>query len=109
MGKILFTMELPEPKLRKEQAPPAKAHKNAKRYSRKCKHKAKREEAPGDAPGASFFARRLGERSLRKRRQALGGLSWAFSLPLGSGQESADIPACLAVLRMGKGLRRGRA
>ena len=55
MGKILFSMEMPEPKLRKKQAPPAKAHKDAKKYSRKCKHKAKREEAPGNTPGASFM------------------------------------------------------
>ncbi len=46
MSKILFTLELPEPKLRKKHAPPGKRHKNAMHYSRKLKHKARREEAP---------------------------------------------------------------
>lgn len=39
MGKILFTLELPEPEIRKIQAPPVKKHKNKKLYSRKAKHK----------------------------------------------------------------------
>lgn len=39
MSKTLFTLVLPEPKVRKKQAPPAKAHKNKQAYSRKRKHK----------------------------------------------------------------------
>lgn len=39
MGKVLFVLELPEPKLRKEHAPPSKRHKDATKYSRKQKHK----------------------------------------------------------------------
>lgn len=35
MGKVLFVLELPEPKLRKEHAPPSKRHKDATKYSRK--------------------------------------------------------------------------
>ena len=54
MGKVLFVLELPEPKLRKEHAPPSKRHKDATKYSRKQKHKARRDEAP-DSSGASFF------------------------------------------------------
>lgn len=54
MGKVLFVLELPEPKLRKEHAPPSKRHKDATKYSRKQKHKARRDEAP-DNSGASFL------------------------------------------------------
>ena len=54
MGKVLFVLELLEPKLRKEHAPPSKRHKDATKYSRKQKHKARRDEAPDDS-GASFF------------------------------------------------------
>lgn len=54
MGKVLFVLELPEPKLRKEHAPPSKRHKDATKYSRKQKHKARRDEAP-DNPGLLFF------------------------------------------------------
>ena len=39
MSKTLFTLVLPEPKVRKKQAPPAKAHKSKQAYSRKRKHK----------------------------------------------------------------------
>ncbi len=54
MGKVLFVLELPELKLRKEHAPPSKRHKDATKYSRKQKHKARRDEAP-DNSGASLF------------------------------------------------------
>lgn len=57
MGKVLFVLELPEPKLRKEHAPPGKRHKDATKYSRKQKHKARLGEAPDDS-GASFFSKR---------------------------------------------------
>ena len=55
MSKVLFVLELPEPKIRKNHAPPSKKHKDVSKYSRKQKHKAKREEAPGDTPGAFFY------------------------------------------------------
>ena len=51
MAKILFTLVLPEPEIRKKQAPPAKAHKNRQAYSRKRKHK-KAADADGWSPGA---------------------------------------------------------
>lgn len=54
MGKILFVLKLPEPKLRKVHAPPSKRHKDVKKYSRRQKHKAMRGEAPGNS-GASFL------------------------------------------------------
>jgi len=54
MGKVLFVLELLEPKLRKEHAPPSKRHKDATKYSRKQKHKARRDEAL-DNSGASFL------------------------------------------------------
>lgn len=34
-----FTLVIPEPKIRKKQAPVAKAFKNKKAYTRKSKHK----------------------------------------------------------------------
>ena len=52
MGKTLFILELPEPKVRKAQAPPVKKHKNKKLYSRKMKHK----ESPA-AQGILCFLR----------------------------------------------------
>ncbi len=39
MSKTVFTIVLPEPKVRKKQAPPAKAHKDQHAYTRKRKHK----------------------------------------------------------------------
>ena len=54
MGKVIFVLELPEPKVRKNHAPPGKRHKDATKYSRKQKHKARRAEAL-DSSGASFF------------------------------------------------------
>ena len=51
MAKILFTLVLPEPEIRKKQAPPARAHKNRHAYSRKRKHK-KAADADGLSPGA---------------------------------------------------------
>jgi len=62
MGKILFVLEIPEPKRRKEHAPPGRRHKDATKYSRKQKHKARRGEAPDDS-GASF----LGDVGIRFR------------------------------------------
>jgi hypothetical protein len=53
MGKVLFVLLLPEPKLRKKHAPPGKRHADAAKYSRKQKHKARRDEAP-DNSGAFF-------------------------------------------------------
>lgn len=50
MGKILFTLELPEPEVRKTQAPPVKKHKDKKLYSRKVKHK------KSSVPTGDFFA-----------------------------------------------------
>ena len=49
MGKTLFTLELPEPKVRKIQAPPTKKHKDKKLYSRKMKHK------KSSVPTGDFF------------------------------------------------------
>ena len=54
MSKVLFVLEIPEPKVRKQQAPTVKAHKSAKSYSRKQKHKGRREEAP-ESSGAFFM------------------------------------------------------
>ena len=53
MSKAVFVLELPDPKIRKKHAPPGKVHNDASKYSRKCKHKARREEAPGNS--GSFF------------------------------------------------------
>ena len=39
MSKTIFTLVLPDPKVRKKQAPPAKVHKSKQAYSRKRKHK----------------------------------------------------------------------
>ena len=55
MAKILFTLVLPEPEIRKKQAPPAKAHKSRQAYSRKRKHK-KAADADGWSPGAPDFS-----------------------------------------------------
>ena len=73
MGKVLFVLELPEPKMRKDHAPPSKRHRDATKYSRKQKHKARRDEAPGDS-GASFL---LG------RQSRTGGLQKFFLQLLG--------------------------
>lgn len=55
MGKTLFVLELPEPEVRKAQAPPVKKHKSKKLYSRKLKHKGRAGEAnPRQAGGFSF-------------------------------------------------------
>ena len=54
MSKVLFVLDIQEPKVRKKQAPPNKRHKDVTKYSRKQKHKAKREEAPGNS-GAFFI------------------------------------------------------
>lgn len=58
MGKIIFVLDIPEPKTRKAQAPTVKKHKNKKLYSRKLKHKGKAGEAPGYA-GGFVLCRRL--------------------------------------------------
>ena len=50
MSKPVFTIVLPDPKVRKKQAPPAKAHTNRHAYTRKRKHK--------DAPDADGWSRR---------------------------------------------------
>lgn len=39
MSKTVFTLTLPEPRVRKKQPRPALAHKNKHLYSRKSKHK----------------------------------------------------------------------
>ena len=62
MSKVLFVLNIQEPKVRKKQAPPNKRHKDVTRYSRKQKHKAQREEAPGNS-GAFFFCGRSRMRS----------------------------------------------
>ncbi len=54
MSKVLFVLEIPEPKVRKQHAPTVKAHKTAKSYSRKHKHKGRHEEAP-ESSGAIFM------------------------------------------------------
>lgn len=51
MAKTLFTLVLPEPEIRKRQAPPARVHKNRQAYSRKRKHK-KAADADAWSPGA---------------------------------------------------------
>lgn len=67
MSKTLFTLVLPEPKVRKKQAPTAKAHKDQHAYSRKRKHKQAHDadawRGDGGAPehsGAFFMARPAG-------------------------------------------------
>ncbi len=55
MSKVLFVLEIPEPKVRKQHAPTVKLHKTAKNYSRKQKHKGRREEAP-ESSGAFFVS-----------------------------------------------------
>lgn len=57
MGKVLFVLKLQEPEVRKKHAPPGKKHKDVTKYSRKQKHKAWREEAPGNS-GASCLVTR---------------------------------------------------
>ena len=61
MGKVLFVLELSEPRLRKAHAPPSKRHKDAAKYSRKQKHKTRRDGAPDDS-GASFLPGRQNPR-----------------------------------------------
>ena len=70
MAKTLFTLVLPEPEIRKRQAPPARVHKNRQAYSRKRKHK-KAADADGWSPGApdcsgAFLFRALGARPIRR-------------------------------------------
>ena len=57
MGKVLFVLKFQEPKVRKKQAPPEKRHKDVTKYSRKQKHKAQREEAPGNSGASRLLAR----------------------------------------------------
>lgn len=54
MGKIIFALEIPEPKWRKDLARPVQKHKNKKLYSRKNKHKGRAGEASGIS-GAFFI------------------------------------------------------
>ena len=56
MGKVLFLLKLQQPKVRKKQAPPEKRHKDVTKYSRKQKHKAQREEAPGNSGASCLLA-----------------------------------------------------
>lgn len=44
MSKTIMIIELPEPKVRKQHAPPAKAHRKKTTYSRKRKHKNRPDE-----------------------------------------------------------------
>lgn len=56
MSRTVFTLVLPEPKVRKTQAPPAKAHKNKHLYSRKRKHKGDvRDDRDDSGPQAPVF------------------------------------------------------
>ena len=50
MFKTVFTIILPEPKVRKKQAPPAKAHKNKNAYTRKRKHRNGAHDSEGWSP-----------------------------------------------------------
>ena len=69
MSKTAFTIVLPDPKVRKKQAPPAKAHKNRNAYTRKRKHKdtpdadgwSRRKKAPDDS--GAFLIRTFGNRT----------------------------------------------
>lgn len=58
MSKSSFTLVIPDPEVRKKYAPPSKKHKDHTKYSRKQKHKAKRDEAP-DSSGAFFMPQRV--------------------------------------------------
>lgn len=39
MGKALFTLELPDPEVRKKQPPAARKHRDRSKYTRKVKHR----------------------------------------------------------------------
>lgn len=88
MGKVLFVLELPEPKLRKNHAPPSKRHKDASKYSRKQKHKAKREEAPDDSGASCFWGNYLFRKAVKISQKAkmknydivLQNFSWPSSI-----------------------------
>lgn len=58
MGKIIFSLEIPQGEPRKKQPPAAKAHRDKKSYSRKTKHKARQEQNSPERyfPG-SFYLR----------------------------------------------------
>ena len=47
MGKIVMTLHLPEPKVRKQSAKAVQYHKDKSKYSRKAKHKGPWAETPG--------------------------------------------------------------
>lgn len=59
MSKTVFTVTLPEPRVRKKQARPARAHKNKHLYSRKSKHKTdpRDERDPRQAPATTGVCR----------------------------------------------------
>lgn len=59
MSKTVFTLTLPEPRVRKKQPRPALAHKNKHLYSRKSKHKTdpRDERAPHQAPATTGVCR----------------------------------------------------
>lgn len=59
MSKTVFTLTLPEPRVRKKQARPARAHKNKHLYSRKNKHKTdpRDERDPRQAPATTGVCR----------------------------------------------------
>ena len=58
MGKVLFVLKLQKPAIHKKHAPPGKKHKDVTKYSRKQKHKAWREEAPGNPGVFCLLARK---------------------------------------------------
>ncbi len=68
MSKVLFVLEIPEPKVRKQHAPTVKQHKTAKSYSRKQKHKGRHEEAPESSGAFLYIQFLLVHRQIRMQR-----------------------------------------
>ncbi|MDR1241913.1 MAG: hypothetical protein LBM00_03885 [Deltaproteobacteria bacterium] len=47
MGRVIATLELPEPRVRKKTAGAVQLHRDKNKYTRKDKHKGLREESRG--------------------------------------------------------------
>ncbi|MDR2050254.1 MAG: hypothetical protein LBQ63_00545 [Deltaproteobacteria bacterium] len=78
MGKIIVTLELPEPKIRRKTAKAVQYHKDKSKYDRKLKHKGPWSETQG--PLSYWERRRLcpGARSKFPPSFLLRARAWKF-------------------------------